>query len=532
MSSSSLTFGIAGEQLLEAGALLERLVQRHVERRRDQLGDLVDVGERHVEDAADVADHGLRLHRPEGDDLGDVLAAVLAGDVVDDLAAAALAEVDVDIRQRDALGVEEALEDQVELDRIDVGDLHAPRDHRAGRRSAARADRDAGLAREADEIPHDQEVPRVLHLLDHGDFVDHAPLVLVERVAQGVARHQGLQPRQPRREALAHHVLEVGVDGEAGRHVEVGQVVHARRQVDVDAIGDPHRVGQRVRELGEDLRHRFRRLQEELIAVIAQPIDVVHRLAGADAEQDVVRLVVVLAQVVHVVGAHHRQAEVAGDAGQAAVHDLLLVEALVLQLEEEVVGAEDVAVRRRRGAGLLQPILVDAFGDLALETARQADEALAVLREQVLVDARLVVEAFRVAGRDQLDQVVEAFVGLGQQHQVVGRLARRPALGAAIARRDVDLAAEDRLDALLPRVVVEGDRREHVAVLGDGERGHAQLLRLVEQLLDAAGAIEQRELRVEVEMDEVTHWALPRCRSRSRSVYSHSIVDGGFELMS
>ena len=33
-------------------------------------------------------DHRLRLHRPEGDDLGDVLAAVLAGDVLDHLAAA------------------------------------------------------------------------------------------------------------------------------------------------------------------------------------------------------------------------------------------------------------------------------------------------------------------------------------------------------------------------------------------------------------------------------------------------------------
>ncbi len=65
-------------------------------------------------------------------------------------------------------------------------------------------------------------------------------------------------------------------------------------------------------------------------------------------------------------------------------------------------------------------------------------------------------------------------------------------------------------------------------MLGDGERRHAQLLRLVEQLLDAAGAVEQRELRVEVEMDEVAHWAVPRSRIR----YSHSMVDGGFELMS
>ena len=68
------------------------------------------------------------------------------------------------------------------------------------------------------------------------------------------------------------------------------------------------------------------------------------------------------------------------------------------------------------------------------------------------------------------------------------------------------------------RVVVEDDRREHVAVLGDRERRHLQLDRFVEQLVDAAGAVEERELGVQVEVDEVRH--------------SHSIVDGGFDEMS
>ena len=107
----------------------------------------------------DVADDSARLHRPERDDLRDVLAAVLARHVLDHFAAPALAEIDVDVRQRDALGVEEALEDEVVLDRIDVGDPQAVGDEAAGRRSAARPDRNALLARVADEVPDDQEVP-------------------------------------------------------------------------------------------------------------------------------------------------------------------------------------------------------------------------------------------------------------------------------------------------------------------------------------------------------------------------------------
>ena len=135
-------------------------------------------------------------------------------------------------------------------------------------------------------------------------------------------------------------------------------------------------------------------------------------------------------------------------------------------------------------------------GHLALQAAAQADQPLGVLRQQLLVDARPVVEAFRVAGGHQLDQIPVALVGLRQQHQMV-RFGLRAALLEPAALRDVDLAAENRLEPALARVVVEDDRREQVAVLGHGERRHLQLDRFVEQLVDPAGAVEERELGVE-----------------------------------
>ena len=88
--------------------------------------------------------------------------------------APALAEVDVDVGQRHALGIQEALEDEVVLERIDVGDPQAVRHQAAGRRAAPGADRDAVLARVADEVPDDQEVPGVVHPLDHRDLVREA----------------------------------------------------------------------------------------------------------------------------------------------------------------------------------------------------------------------------------------------------------------------------------------------------------------------------------------------------------------------
>jgi hypothetical protein len=40
-------------------------------------------------------------------------------------------------------------------------------------------------------------------------------------------------------------------------------------------------------------------------------------------------------------------------------------------------------------------------------------------------------------------------------------------------------------------VIVKDHRREHVAVLGHGERRHLQLHRFVQQLIDPARAVEE-----------------------------------------
>ena len=168
--------GVVG--LLQLGARLEAVVEVDLRAFRDQLRDLVDGAVRDLEHAAGVADGGAGHHRPEGDDLRDAVAAVLLGDVVDDAVAAGDGEVDVHVRHRLAARVEEALEEQVVADRVDVGDLEAVGGERAGRRAAARADRDAVPLGEGDEVPDDQEVVGEAHLLDRLELEAEALLQL------------------------------------------------------------------------------------------------------------------------------------------------------------------------------------------------------------------------------------------------------------------------------------------------------------------------------------------------------------------
>src|SRR5262249_44658308 len=119
--------GICVVLLLQRLSLLETSVERLTRPLRDQLRDLVDDPVRDLEHAAGVANGGARGHRSERDDLSDAIAAVLLGTVIDHALTSVDREIDVHVRHRFAARVEEPLEEEVVLDRVDVGDLEAVR---------------------------------------------------------------------------------------------------------------------------------------------------------------------------------------------------------------------------------------------------------------------------------------------------------------------------------------------------------------------------------------------------------------------
>ena len=157
---------------LQPRLVVDGAAERHrIERvLRHELAELVDLAVRHLQHTADVAQHSARLQGAEGDDLGDPVVPIPRLYVADDLVAPVLAEVDVEVRHRDALGVEKTLEQEAETDRIEVGDGERIGDERARPRTAARTDRNALLLRPLDEIGNDQEIARVFHLLDDAEL--------------------------------------------------------------------------------------------------------------------------------------------------------------------------------------------------------------------------------------------------------------------------------------------------------------------------------------------------------------------------
>ncbi len=162
-----------------------------------------------------------------------------------------------------------------------------------------------------------------------------------------------------------------------------------------------------------------------------------------------------------------------------------------------VVVPEEVLVPLRDALRLVHAVCVDGTRNLARDAGGGADQTLMVLFEQVVVDARVVVEAVDVGLGDEANEVVVAGEVLREEDQVVAALvlvARR-----VVARRgDVRLAAEDGLDGrqvavalLRAALVVERLQGEEVAVVGDRQRGHAPLARAPHERFDAALPVQQ-----------------------------------------
>jgi hypothetical protein len=240
---------IAVARLLETGLVGDRAGQRHRGRRvlRHQLAQLVDLAVGHFEHAPDIAHHPARLQRAEGDDLGDAVLAVAALDIADHLLAAVLAEVDVEIRHRDALGIEEALEQEAVADGIEVGDGERPGDHRAGARAAPRPDRNPLRLRPFDKVRDDQEIARELHLLDHVELEAEAAAIVVLAAAGGEA-----MVGEPARQPLLGLAAELGgLVGGAAAGLEARQDRRPRQRPHRAAPRDLDGVRGRLRQVGE-----------------------------------------------------------------------------------------------------------------------------------------------------------------------------------------------------------------------------------------------------------------------------------------
>ena len=137
-------------------------------------------------------------------------------------------------------------------------------------------------------------------------------------------------------------------------------------------------------------------------------------------------------------------------------------------------------------------------------------------RQEVAVDAGLVVEAVQAGARDQAHQVAVAGEVAGEQGEVEGAAVEGGVAVGVGAGGDVDLAADDGADALVAGGQVEVGGGVHGAVVGDGDRVHAERGGALDEVGNATEAVEQAEFAVDVEVGESGQTCAPQVIGDSR----------------
>ena len=398
--------------------------------------------------------------------------------------------------------VEEPLEQQVVANRVQLGDAQAVGDRTAGGRAPPGTDPDVLVAGVLDQVPGDDEVRRVPHRLDRGQLVLDALAHL--GLEDGTPAHVGALVGE-RPQVLGIAVVALGQG-------ELGQFRLGKLDLEIATLGHPQRVVAGHLHLSEQVAHLLGGLQVVVGPVEPETLLVGDQRAGLHAQQGVG---VGAGDVVAVVGGQQRGPQPFGDLDQLGVGAVLFGDAVILDLDEQVVASEDVLEPPSLFEGRVEALVHQRLEDVAAKAAGGGDDALGVLRQQLPIEAGLVVVALEKRLRAQLDEVFVAGVVLGQQGQVVVELAtavdlasrvvdpsppRRPLETAVVGH--VGLGADDRVDALGLGLLVEVEHPVHVAVIGDAQARLAVGSGGGDDLADAGRAVEHRELGVLVEVNE------------------------------
>ena len=465
---------LVGQRLLDADGL-------HAFQ-RDHLRQPVHLAVGHLQHAPDIPHGSLGQQRAEGDDLAHLVATILALHVADHLFAAVHAEVDVEVGHRDALGVQEPLEQQRIAQRVKVGDGQRIGHQRPRARAATGADRNALFLGPFDEIGHDQEVAGKAHLLDDAQLERQPRLVIFPRRG----RRDHLQPRGQPGPGLTAQLL----------HLVVGELRQDRRvllHLEGTAAGNLHRVFQRLGQVGEQRRHLGFGLEVVLRRQAAAGFLLVDIGAIGDAQERVVGLIHVGLGEIDIVGGDQRQAHRIGHLDQPLLGQPFGLGrtgavAVALQFDIQPVGVDrrQPGHQRLRLGRLPRP---QEAADRAIGAAGQADQPPGMGGQLCHRHLRKRAPLADVEAGVELHQIVIASLGLRQQHH--RRRIARPLAGLCGVVGQRDLAADDRLHPRARRQRGKLQRAEHVVGVGHGDGGHPGLLAQADQLLHRHRAFQQ-----------------------------------------
>src|SRR6516162_5376131 len=381
---------------------------------RYQLAQPIDLAIRHAEHAADIAQNRASLQFAERDDLRDAVAAVFLLHVTDHFVTAVLAEIDVEIRHRHPLRVQEPLEQEAEPQWVEISDRQGPRGDRARPRAATGTDGDALALGPLDDVGDDEEIAGKTHPDDRLEL-EFQP-VAVRLGGRLIESTQGCKAfAEPGMRGAAQSRLLVEAIGYwKGRQDRL-----ARAWDEGATAGDDERILTGLRQIGKSCPHLRGRTK---IMKWCQPLAVAvgNCPSLGDAQQRVMRFVKIAIREISVVGRHERQPVMISQLDEAGLGSSFFRRAMAHQLDIEPVrkSRREFAQQRRSGFGLS---FCEQSPDRSTMTAGQVDQPVAGAHQFTTVDRRLARHfSGEVGAADELDQVAVTGLVLYQEDNAVG----------------------------------------------------------------------------------------------------------------
>ena len=377
---------------------------------------------------------------------------------------------------------------QITDQRADAGAAAAPRRQQPPR-GIRPAHLDRHLAGQLQHVLVEQEEPGEPQLPDQRQLLVQAPLGLGAMRGPLVAMDQA-QTRRARPGGGQHPVLRAGV-----------AVADLPGQVEAQALGEPGRLGDRLRVVAEARHCPVPREQGGGGVTAAQRLGLVQGRSQPNRHHRVLQGEARALMGVGVAGRDRRDAEPLGQRDQPAIAGAVMSPERPLQLDPEMAGTEGSQQSPREVSGAGRIAAFPAAGHGAVTgAAGEADQPLGVALELVDLDRRR-------EGLAHPGALTSSAMGLGDQPAEAG-----PATRVLDQERDVDrarhpprhldgqLAADDGADADALAGLRELHRPADVVVIGQRQGLVAEAGRGGRQLGGVGGAVQEGVGRMAVEL--------------------------------
>ena len=479
---------------------------------RDGFGDHVDLGVAHAEHSAYVADNGFCGERSEGGDAADMIFSVFFGDVFDDLSSAIVTEVRIKVGHADALGVQKTLEHQVETNGVNVRDANEISDKASRTRASPGTRRDGSALCIANKVGDDQIIFGISHARDDGKLIFYS--FSVDRFGMLLSEND-FALGDLFIKALQRQTAEIIFGCFSRCRTEAGKIQLGKVKIKMAKIGDLLSIFDCFRITSEKRGHFFLALHIEFIRFKAEGSAVGNLVACLNAHQNGLRVGIVAAEIMHVVGGDERDPRILGELQQLSVNGFLLRDAVILYFEIIAVLSEQLL----HGECVFLCFIIFAVGEqtgnISRQTSGKADQALAVLLKQFQVDTWLGVEAFRICLGDHVDQIFISDFVFDEEDEMIASAVRFMPFVKTGSCGNVDLASDDRLDAVFLAGAVKIHDAVHGAVIGDGNCRLTQLRCPSWDIADTASAVKQAVFTVQMKMNERHSFSFPADHSAS-----------------